>query len=34
MEIEKIAKAIEEDAGMALPDVRQALAEAQQELAG
>ena len=29
MDIEKIAKAIEADAGMALPDIRQALAEAQ-----
>lgn len=28
MNIEKIARAIEQDAGMALPDVRQALAEA------
>lgn len=29
MDIEKIAKAIEADAGMALPDIRQALVEAQ-----
>jgi putative transcriptional regulator len=29
MDIEKIAKAVEADAGMALPDLRQALAEAQ-----
>lgn len=33
MDIEKIAKAIEADAGMALPEIRQALTEARSGLA-
>ena len=32
MDIEKVAKAIEADAGEALPDLRQALAEAREEM--
>lgn len=34
MNVEKVAKAIEADAGMVLPDLRQALAEAKAGIAG